>query len=92
MKSTVRARIWSTGGGIEIAPRRLGGWTWTLKPKHWKRRYRATWHFQVFNSAGEVILYDNTGDYDTILKAALIRVEALRHMEIAGHTLKPSRG
>lgn len=38
------------------------------------------------------MLYDNTGYYDPILKAALIRVEALRHMQIAGHELKAYKG
>jgi len=34
-----------------------------------------------------VVLYDNTGAWEPMLTAALIRVEALRHMVTAGHTL-----
>lgn len=51
----------------------------------------STWHYRVI-SGGAVVLYDNTGDYETILRAALIRVEALRHMIIAGHKLSAYEG
>lgn len=74
---TVRAKVWSTGAG---------------RGSRTGRRTRRTWHFEVYNSRGEVVLYDNTGSFEPILRDALIRVEALRHMETAGHRLKPYRG
>jgi len=50
-----------------------------------------TWHYEV--KAGEtVVLYDNTGAWEPILRASLIRVEALRHMLIAGHKLEAYQG
>lgn len=79
-KGKVRARVWSTGRFVPRGRLRRG-------ERH--RSTGLTWHFAVYNSAGEVVLYDNTGAYKPILNAALIRVEALRHMEIAGHKLKP---
>lgn len=48
---------------------------------------RRTWHYKVTRPDGETVLYDNTGHFDPILRSALIRVEALRHMVIAGHEL-----
>lgn len=57
-----------------------------------KGRPRRSWHYAVFNSAGEVVLYDDTGYFAPILRSALIRVTALRHMEIAGHRLRPYTG
>lgn len=51
-----------------------------------------TWHYKVMRADGKTILYDNTGHFEPILQAALIRVEALRHMAIAGHKLKEYRG
>ena len=65
-----------------------------VRAKVWSTKYRGsprTWHYAVLNSAGVVVLYDNTGGgrkvYNKILRSALIRVTALRHMEIAGHKL-----
>lgn len=62
-------------------------------PSH---RYRGhhirTWHYAVYNSAGDIVLYDNTGHWQPIIKTALIEVTALRHMETAGHKLKPYKG
>lgn len=73
----VRARVWSTGRFRQS--RGKHGWN------------GLTWHFAVY--AGEtLVLYDNTGDYQKMLTAALIRVEALRHMQIAGHKLKAYKG
>jgi len=40
---------------------------------------------------GKTVLYDNTGNFAIILRTALIEVEALRHMVIAGHKLKEYR-
>jgi hypothetical protein len=56
------------------------------------RRGRRTWHYRVMNAKGETVLYDNTGCFEPILRSALVRVEALRHMEIAGHRLKRYKG
>lgn len=53
---------------------------------------RTVWHYEIRNSAGEVVLYDNSCGWEINLQRALIRVEALRHMEIAGHQLKPYKG
>lgn len=75
---TVRARVWSSGR-----------WHKPRGPHRWNG---IVWHFEVYNSRGDVVLYDDTGDYRKIIEAALVRVEALRHMEIAGHKLKPYRG
>ena len=55
-----------------------------------KKRHRV-WHYAV-TCGDNVILYDNTGDYQKILCTALIEVTALRHMIIAGHTLSPYTG
>jgi hypothetical protein len=41
---------------------------------------------------GATVLYDNTGAYEPILRRALIEVEALRHMVIAGHKLGKYKG
>lgn len=48
-----------------------------------------TWNYKVMNTAGETVLCDNTGAYEPIIRTALIEVKALRHMETAGHRLKP---
>lgn len=50
-------------------------------------RFR-TWHYEVHRPGdGAVILYDNTGAFEPIMRTALNRVEALRHMQTAGHDL-----
>lgn len=49
------------------------------------------WHYAVYTE-NAVVLYDNTGDYQKMFTAALIRVEALRHMQIAGHKPKAYSG
>lgn len=36
---------------------------------------------------GAVVLYDNTGSWQPMIRAAQIEVEALRHMVTAGHEL-----
>lgn len=51
------------------------------------RGRRRTWHYKVVRGDGKTVLYDNTGHFEPILKDALIRVEALRHMVTAGHKL-----
>jgi hypothetical protein len=51
-----------------------------------------TWHYAVYNSAGDVVLYDNTGSFEVVMRRAMVRVEALRHMETAGHRIKPYKG
>lgn len=56
------------------------------------RGKRRTWHYKVVRGDGKTVLYDNTGAFAPILRTALIEVEALRHMEIAGHKLKEYRG
>jgi len=53
---------------------------------------RTVWHYEVRSSSGEVVLYDNSCGWRINLTRALVRVEALRHMETAGHKLKPYRG
>lgn len=50
-----------------------------------------TWHYVVY-FGDDVILYDNTGDYATVLKLALARVAALRHLVTRDHVLKPYNG
>lgn len=53
---------------------------------------RRTWHYRVTRADGKTVLYDNTGHFEPILRAALIRVDALRHMVTAGHELGEYRG
>jgi len=53
---------------------------------------RRTWHYRVMRADGATVLYDNTGAYEPILRRALIEVEALRHMVIAGHKLGKYKG
>lgn len=53
---------------------------------------RSVWHYEVIDSNGHVVLYDNSCGWELNLNRALVRVEALRHMETAGHTLKPYQG
>ncbi|WP_146072851.1 hypothetical protein [Cryobacterium sp. Y62] len=53
---------------------------------------RRTWHYKVMRADGKTVLYDNTGAFAPIIQDALIRVEVLRHMVIAGHELKEYRG
>lgn len=65
---------------------------WSTLQLDFKGRLSRTWHYAVLNCAGEVVLYDDTGAYAPILRDALIRVTALRHMEIAGHRLHPYTG
>lgn len=68
------------------------GRVWSTLSRDGKgRRYR-TWHYAVTRADGRVVLYDNTGKFQLILNSALVRVEALRHMVIAGHKLKPYKG
>lgn len=75
-RQPIRARIWSTACRSARCRPKCGHYTW---------------HYAVLQ--GEtVVLYDNTGSYPKMLRAALIRVEALRHMAIAGHKLKAYRG
>lgn len=52
---------------------------------------RRTWHYVVMRGDGLVVLYDNTGQWLPVIRAALCEVTALRHMEIAGHKLKGYR-
>ena len=61
-------------------------WSTSVAPN--KYGLKRTWHYEVYNTQGDVVLYDNTGAWPPIFRAALIRVEALRHMEIAGHRLE----
>jgi|GEM_PF-5843704 len=66
---------------------------WSTTPSHrYRGRHTRTWHYAVYNTAGDIVLYDNTGHWKPIITDALIRVEALRHMETAGHKLKPYKG
>lgn len=65
---------------------------WSTPTPRWTGRRERTWHFAVYNANHEVVLYDNTGDYQIVLRDALIRVDALRHMVIAGHTLPRYEG
>lgn len=74
----VKARVWSTGR--------------YRKPRGKHRSTGLTWHYEVVRPDGKVVLYDNTGSFEPILKDALIRVEALRHMVIAGHDLPVYKG
>lgn len=79
---SVRARVWSTRGATVNV---------IINGVHYRRYTHRTWHYEVYNSRGQVVLYDNTGYWRPILQDALVRVEALRHMETAGHTLDPYR-
>jgi hypothetical protein len=73
----VRARVWSTGQ--------------YHKPRGPHRATGLTWHYAVVRPDGAIVLYDNTGHFEPMLEAALIRVEALRHMVTAGHALPSYR-
>lgn len=53
---------------------------------------RTVWHYEVRSSSGAVVLYDNSCGWGVNLRRALIRVEALRHMETAGHSLPAYEG
>jgi hypothetical protein len=50
------------------------------------------WNYAVTSSDGHVVLYDNSCGWEANIRRALIRVEALRHMETAGHKLHPYQG
>ena len=47
----------------------------------------STWHYAVY-VRGVVVLYDNTGDREAIMRSAMARVATLRHLHTAGHKLK----
>ena len=71
--NAVRARVWSTGS--------------YHRPRGRHRSTGLTWHYEITRPDGKVVLYDNTGAFEPIIRDALIRVEALRHMVTAGHPL-----
>lgn len=72
---TVRAKVWATRSPA-FHHRGI-----SVKP-HW------TWHYAVYLPNGKVVLYDNTGYWEPMFWHAFVRVEALRHMQTAGHKLK----
>lgn len=49
-----------------------------------------TWYYNVYDSEGKLVLTDNSGSHETILKEALLSVWAVRRIEIAGHYLEHS--
>lgn len=47
----------------------------------------STWHYIVY-VRGVVVLYDNTGDREIIMRTAQAHVHTLRSLHTAGHKLK----
>lgn len=92
MKATrphlVRARVWST---TDRSVRIRNG----VSPSGWIRMRLdqpiRTWHYVVY-FGDDVILYDNTGSYEKVLRLALERVATLRHLVVRDHVLKPYNG
>lgn len=48
------------------------------------------WYYTVRDSYGKVVLSDNTGNYDLIMRDAMLSVWGVRRIEIAGHYLEYS--
>jgi hypothetical protein len=49
---------------------------------------RRTWYYEVRDSAGNVMLRDNTGDWRKIYEEARDSATVIRRMELAEHKLK----
>lgn len=55
----------------------------------WKER--RVWHYAVLVGV-DVVLYDNTGDYEKIQNSCRFGVAAVRRLLMAGHLFQPYRG
>lgn len=49
---------------------------------------RRTWYYEVYDSAGNLVLQDNTGSWRKVYDTAHSEVNHIKRMEIGGHTFK----
>lgn len=56
------------------------------------RKRGGTWYASTYDSAGKVVLADNTNSYEIMMATVRDDVAAVRHIEKSGHRIQFSYG